>query len=120
MDFASTFLDLRSVRAKLALLTNTRPDICWAVAKLPQITEGTFTADSVKLADTIIGHVQKIAGLGVEIPPLNRNTASIVVLTDAPIGTKDDLSSQICYVVSIRDTSGNANLIEYSSSSEGV
>lgn len=59
MDLGSTFHDLRSVRAKLAWVTNTRPDICCAVAKLAQITEGTFTADSVKLANKIIGHVRK-------------------------------------------------------------
>ena len=120
MDLGSTFHDLRSVRAQLTSLTNNRPDICCAVAKLAQVTEGTFTADSVKLANMIIGHVRKMAGLGVEIPPLDRNTASIVVHSDAPIGSKDDLSSQIGYVVSIRDTSGTANLIEYGSASAGV
>lgn len=115
MDFGSTFQDLRSVRAKLAWLTNTRPDISFAVAKLAQVTEGTFTSDSVKSANKIISHVRKIAELGIEIPPLDRSTASIVVLTDAALANNDDLSSQIGYVLAIRDANGNANLVEYSS-----
>lgn len=47
--------------------------------------------------------------------PLDRNTASIVVLTDAALANNDDLSSQIGYVMAIQDASENVNLIEYSS-----
>ena len=47
------------MRARLAWVNNTRPDICCAVSFLAQTTATTFDARSIKSVNRVIGHLRR-------------------------------------------------------------
>ena len=115
MDEAADYKAFRSVRAKLAWLVNSRPEICCAVAKLAQVREGDYGVENVKAANQVIKYVLNNAEKGIAIPKLDMNTLSIEVYTDASLANNSDLSSQLGYVIALRHVNGNCNIVDYSS-----
>lgn len=111
----ATYDEFRSTRAKLAWLCNTRPDISCAVAKLAQVKEETYSEASVKAANKFIAHVLKSKELGIEVPQLDLESVVLEVYTDAALANNEDFSSQIGYVVVLKDRFGKANILEYTS-----
>nr|AHF58602.1 polyprotein [Chondrus crispus] len=109
------YSQFRSMRAKLAWLTNTRPDIACAVAKLTQVREGEFNLEAIKEANSVVKHVRKDKNLGIVHPHLDPESTEIIAFSDAALGNNRDLSSQIGYVIILRDRYGAANILEYSS-----
>ena len=114
-DKGATYQALRSARAKVAWLTNSRPDVLCAVAKLAQVKDITFDYIAVNGVNKVVVHVQKCPKLGIVMPSVDLDSASIMVFTDAALGKNDDLSSQIGFVIVVTDNAGRANIVESAS-----
>lgn len=59
----TSFPGFRSIRARLAWVTHTRPDICCAVSLLAQTTANTFNSGCTKSANWIIVHLKRTPNL---------------------------------------------------------
>lgn len=69
----------RSMRAKLAWVVNSRPDIACAVAFSSQITPSTFDSTSYKLLNKIIKHLKASKELTLKFPKLDLDTLQLTV-----------------------------------------
>jgi hypothetical protein len=105
----------RSRRAKLAWLTLTRPDVSCALSLAAQVTAATMNDTHVALLNKILKHLQATPSTSLPFPSLNLDTTRIAVYCDASFANRDDLSSQLGYLVFLTDNTGRANLIHFSS-----
>ena len=114
----ASFKDYRKLRAKLAWLTHTRPDICCAVALSAQLTEPKFNEDTrlhIKSLNAIVTHLHSNEPVLLKFPKLDMNTIWIQVYSDASFATNKDLSSQIGYIIFLADDFGKCQPIAWSS-----
>ena len=112
----STFKEYRQLRAKLAWLTHTRPDICCAVALAAQVTEKMFTEDSrkaIKGLNAIIPHLFSNEKLVLRYPKLDLSSLRIQVYSDASFASNADLSSQVGNIIFLADDSGTCQPIAW-------
>ena len=87
-----TFDEYRSMRAKLAWVVHSRPDIAFAVSTAAQATEKTFGYESIKLINKIIKHLPNTNSIRVKYPQLDQTSLSLTVYSDASFS--NDNSSQ--------------------------
>jgi hypothetical protein len=89
----STFKQYRSLRAKLAWLTNSRPDIFCAINQAAQVTEYMFNADTsgrIMNIKSVVHHVQKSPDFSLRYPNLDLKTLRIQVYSDASYNNNAD------------------------------
>ena len=82
------------MRSKLAWLTDTRPDISCAVAKLTQVREGEFNFEAIKESNPVVRHVKKETNLGIVHPHLDPESTEIIAFSDAPSGTTETFQAR--------------------------
>lgn len=111
----SDYNGFRSIRAKLLWLCNSPPDIVCATSMITQVTEGSFSDESMKKANKIISHIQTSPNKGLLQKKLDFSSISIFVYKDSSFGNNDDLSSQLGYIITLQDKFGNAAIIDYAS-----
>ena len=104
----ASFSDYRSLRPKLAWGTHTRPDIFCAVAMAAQITEESFSQDSVKKINKVVTHLRKNSSLSLQYCPLDINSLRIQVYSDAAFANSDKLKSQLGYIVLLTEKTTDA------------
>lgn len=110
-----TFAQYRSMRQKLAWMTNTRPDICASVNLASQVTEGKWTRKDVKDLNKTINHVQLTPRKGLLQQKLDKESLCMKVFTDSSFANTPSLHSQLGFIVLLCDASGRANIIHYCS-----
>ena len=111
----TTFDEFRTMRHKLAWLTNTKPEILAGVNILSQTTKETFKEDNVKTINTLIKHVTKSAEKVLHFKPLDLDSIRIIVYSDGSFNGNPDGSSQVGYLIFLADKNNNTNLIDYAS-----
>ena len=95
------FAGFRSMRAKLAWVVHSRPDIACAVAFASQITESTYNNGSYKLLNKIIKHLRMTKDICLKFPKLDMDTLQLQptqmhLSTTIPI-TKVNWDTLSCY-----------------------
>ena len=114
----ATFSDYRKMRARLAWLTHTRPDICCAVALSAQVTEERFKKDTgkyVKAINAIVTHLSTSELLCLRFPKLIVDSLRLQTYSDASFATNEDKSSQLGYIIFLVDALGNCQPVHWSS-----
>lgn len=85
------YSDFRSLRGKVAWATNTRLDICCAVACITKMTEERFVKENdkdVKHRNRVVAHIQKSKDFRLKLPTLEKNSLTTRVYSDASICIK--------------------------------
>jgi Reverse transcriptase (RNA-dependent DNA polymerase) len=111
----ATFTDHRSMRARLAWITHTRPDISCAISQAAQVTESDFTPNHVKYLNRVIKHLRGTIDITLKFPKLDINTIKLLVYTDASFANKFNLTSQLGDIMVLTDDSGSASIVNYQS-----
>jgi hypothetical protein len=99
---SNTFQRYRSLRAKLSLSANTRPDISCAIAQAAQVTDSIYANESltyIKGLNTSVEHLRKTASFTVKYPKLDINSFTLKVYTDASYANNFDGLSQLGYII---------------------
>ena len=91
----SSFHEYRSMRAKLAWVVHSRPDIACTVSMAAQATEKIFGHESIKLVNKIIKHLQNTITIRVKYPKLDPVSLYLTVYSDASFNNNNDNSSQL-------------------------
>ena len=102
------FSDFRSMRMRLAWLSNTRPDCLFEVSQLAQVTEARFKA-SPKAWIRRLNKAVKLAlinPISLRVAKLDPNTIRVIGYSDASFANNEDLSSQLGYICFIGDDTG--------------
>ena len=111
----TNFATFRSMRHKLAWVTNTRPDIACAVSMLTQVTERNFGQESIREANKIIKHLQKTQEISLNYPKLDMETLRILIYTDSSFNNRTDNRSQLGYIIILSDASNKCSILHYAS-----
>ena len=112
------FSDFRSLRARLAWATLSRPDIACAVAQSAQVNEDAFNDDPkthIKRLNAVVNHLRKTMNRVLKFPKLDRNNLSLRVYSDASYANNSDGTSQIGYIIFLCDASGYCQPLFWSS-----
>jgi hypothetical protein len=112
----STFAAHRSLRAKLAWITHTRPDISCAISQAAQVTDKEFEPKHIDALNKIIRHLRATPDVKLRFLKLDIQSLKLLVYTDASFANNANLTSQLGYIVVLSDDSGSASIINYQSS----
>lgn len=77
--------------------------------------EEDYGEDGRKEANSVIRYVLRTPDLGLVHPRLDTESSEIMVFTDATLANNSDSSSQIGFVIILRDKFGACNMLAYSS-----
>lgn len=115
MPKGCSYEDFRSMRAKLAWVVNSRPDIACAVSFASQVTRSTFNDQSHKLLNRIVKHLRATKNVCLQYPQLQLSTLQITAYSDASFKNNVDNTSQLGYIIFLTDASGKCCVISFSS-----
>ena len=104
----------RSTRGKISYaVTSTRPDLSFNSAQLSHLLKENITESHIKLLNSTVRMFQ--VGNYVNIPKLDIDSIYIAVYADAGFTNNEDLSSQLGFIVILKDKHNNAAIIHYGS-----
>ena len=109
----SSFDEYRSVRAKLAWVVHSRPDIACAVSMAAQTTEKTFGHESIKIVNKISKHLQNTITIRMKYPKLDPLSLYLTVYSDASFN--NDNSRQLRYIIVLMDRHHRESVLHFSS-----
>lgn len=109
-----TFAEFRKLRAQLAWVMHTRPDICFNVSTSAQVTEERFRSDHIKKMNTVVRHLRRYP-LKLTFQPMGTTTLHIRAYSDSSFANNEDLSSQLGFIIFICDEARNCNILHYAS-----
>jgi hypothetical protein len=109
------YADLVSLRARLLLPANSRPDIACMISFLSALTREKFGAKDAAAVNDCIRHLRATSGTKMQYPKLNRRTLRLLVYSDASFANRPDLSSQLGHIVFSSDATGKCVLLTWSS-----
>lgn len=99
-----------SIRAKIQYIGSVcRPDLCGP----SQILTGKV--DFIPELEDLVQYCTKSSGIGLKFVPLDMNSVKLILFTDADFANREDLTSQIGFVILLVDASGNCNIVHYGS-----
>ena len=106
----------RSIRAALAWISHTRPDIACLVNRAAQVTDATLSPAEVKMVNDCIKTLKNEPRLGLRFSPLDVNTLMCIILylrvyTDASFGNNHDCTSQIGFIILLCNSKGNVGTV---------
>jgi len=99
LELNATYSKYRSMRARMAWLTQTRPDIVCAISFAATVTEKNFGKDSIKDMNKITKYVKGTPNVGLKFPRLEENSLRLVVYVDGSFNNRDDSKSQIGHIM---------------------
>lgn len=114
----AVYADFAHLRACLLWCANVRPDVaaysslCASVTKERFLEAGTAYVDEMNAA---LAQLQLTADLGLQFPRLDKDSLHLVIYADAGFQNREDQSSQLGYLVTLADRSGNACVLAYRS-----
>ena len=80
-----------------------------------QVTEDSFSKDSVKNINKVVTHIRKNHSLSLQYCPLDINSLRIQVYSDAAFANSDKLKSQLGYIVLLTDKTDRCHILHFSS-----
>jgi len=104
-----------SVRAAVAWVGHTRPDLGCAINKAAQVSKATYEPRHVNALNKAIRAAQASPSLELHYPPLDRTTLQLRAYADASFATNDDQSSQLGFIILLVDGRGRAHVLSFSS-----
>ena len=113
-----SFRHFASNRAKLAWAVHCRPDVCATVAKLAQLTERDYAESPAECDDItreLLYYLKNTPDVVMTFPNLHSDSLHIRCYADASFASNRDGSSQLGYVLLLRDHSGATSLVGYKS-----
>ena len=111
----ATYERFTSVRATLAWVGHTRPDLGCAINKAAQVSKVTYEPRHVHALNKAIKAAQASPALALHYPPLDRTTLQLRAYADASFATNDDHSSQLGFIILLVDGQGWAHVLSFSS-----
>lgn len=115
LPLAATFKEFTSMRARVAWMAHSRPDMSCGIIKMAQVAEQAFGPDAVRALNTVIKRAKAGDDLRLMYPALDRSTLRLRVYVDASFAGNADLSSQVGYVVLLCDHTGASHILSYCS-----
>jgi hypothetical protein len=112
---SATYEDYRSLRARVAWATQSRPDIACAVGMAAQITKDKFDVDPVhhrRNLNKIIKHLQTNSDIVLRYPRMDMRTLTLHVFSDPAFANNDDFVCQLGYLAFFSDQEGNCALLD--------
>lgn len=111
----SRFKKFSSVRASIAWLAHTRPDLCCGINQLAQVSEAAFDATAIKSLNALISRAKALHELSLSYPKLDKTTLQLRAYADASFATNRDHSSQVGYIILLCDGTGCAHILSFGS-----
>jgi hypothetical protein len=115
---SATYEDYRSLRARVAWATQSRPDIACAVGMASQITKDKFDVDPAhhqRNLNKIMKHLQTNSDMVLRYPRMDMRTLTLHVFSDAAFANNDDFVCQLGYLALLSDQERNFALLDYKS-----
>jgi hypothetical protein len=112
---SASFSDYRAQRAKVAWITNTRPDICCAVSMSAQVTQSQYQISHLRMLNGIVRYLQSTMHVKLRYPKLDIGSLQVVTYADASFANREDKSSQIGYAIFMADMNRDCCLLQYRS-----
>lgn len=113
----STATALINIRAAIQYIAGcTRPDICSYVQLLSSaVTEPTPSTKTYKELRKIVNRAKQTSKLGLRFVPLDLDTLSMFLFSDASFANADRYTYQIGFLICLVDHIGTANILHYGS-----
>lgn len=111
----ATFEGFCSIRAKLAWVVHSRPDVAFAVSRLSQHTAETFRKEAIALANRTIAYLRSTSDLHISFPALDSESLFLVCYSDASFSNNADMTSQLGYIVILMDKHQRRTIIQFAS-----
>ena len=113
----AAFPSFRSMRMRLAWMANSRPDICYAISQIAQITESIFNGDAAKAIKLLNSTIRYTLNNPAELnfPQLDVASLKLVGYSDGAFANNADLTSQLGRIVLLCDRHDQAAIIAYKS-----
>ncbi|KAA8491186.1 Retrovirus-related Pol polyprotein from transposon TNT 1-94 [Porphyridium purpureum] len=110
-----TFAELRTFRGKVTwLATRTRPDLSFVAAMAMQVTESSFSVEYARQLHKSFRDTTNEWNGSLKIPKLGKGKR-LVIFADASFAGNLDLSSQVAFMIVLRDDAGQAIPIAWAS-----
>ncbi len=109
--------DFRSMRMKLAWISNSRPDFLFEISQLAQVTESMFLEkpkEQLKHLNRVVRYAVSHP-LEIRFPHLDPNTHRLVGFSDASFADNHDVTFQLGCIVLLMDDNGNATYLSLKS-----
>ena len=113
IDEGTTFEQFQSVRAAVAWIAHTRPDLYCSINLAAQVTNKTFGKSCVTELNKAINHCLATRSVSLQYGTLQEGSLHIRAYADAPFATNDDKTSQIGYVILLCDKSNRCHVLAY-------
>lgn len=104
-----------AARAEFAWLAHSRPHLCCAVYRAAQVMETSFCDRHVQEMNKSVKYAKATKSLVQTYGPLDREMLHLRVDADASFANNDNLTSQLGYVVLLRDGANRCHVLVYSS-----
>lgn len=109
-----SFVEFRKLRAQLAWVMHTRPDICFNVSTSAQITEASFRPDHIDRMNKTVRHLRRYH-LKLKFQHLDTGSMHIRAYSDSSFANNEDLLSQLGFIILLCDKSLRCNVLHYAS-----
>ena len=105
----ASFSHFRSMRMRLAWLSNSRPDCLFEISQLAQVTEQMFTSCRRNVINRLNKTVRFAKGnkVSLKIRNLDKESIRIIGFSDSSFANNEDLSSQLGYIIFLGDQHDN-------------
>ena len=111
----SSFLEFSSLRAQLAWVVHTRPDIGCAVSFAAQVTEKMHNTACNQALNSILRHEQATADRELKYPKLDMDSLRILVYVDASHNNRENNRSQLGFLIPLADKTDRCSFLHYTS-----
>ena len=99
----SSFPEFSSLRAQLAWVVHTRPDIACAVSFAAQVTESMHNTVCNHALNSILRHLQTTADRQLKYPELDMESLRILIYVDASHNNPENNRSQLGFLILLAD-----------------
>ena len=109
----ASFYEFRSLRHKLGWMSHTRLDALYSASVLSQVNEERFNINSIRTFNKAVQHLKDTKETTFNIYPIDMQSAHLLMFSDASFASNYDNSSQLGWVLVIRDDTGRSNILHY-------
>jgi hypothetical protein len=111
----ATFEDYASLRACLLWISHTRPDVAAFASLCASDKKEDVDGTAVSAMNKTLARLKDTADLALSYPAFDVDTLRMVVYADSSFANRRDKSSQLGYVVCLRDKTGTVCILGYRS-----
>ena len=117
IPYDASFGHFRSMRMRLAWLSNSRPDCLFEISQLTQVTEKMFEEKPKDMIVRLNKAVKYATGnrVRLKVPKLDKKSVRVVGFADSSFANNADLSSQLGQIIFLVDKFGNSAPITFKS-----